>query len=572
MTQLLSAAAVILLTGAWMLFKRLDLSPGMKLIFFFVLFLLFLRPLTSEVFFFFFQIFFQLIIFFAKNSMPLIMLPHDKYFFLFLTCFFFSFLFSVNKNASLNQLWYFLSLFAAYWVVANLPANKKIISIIYAVLFLSLSLVLMYAWYQYAFAFDMLKSFIRDNPRYQVDSFEFTRRLDSNVIFSTFLYPPTLAGYLNIMFFTIAGVCFSKKDFFRFGKKNIFRNIFFIFLLLGCVLGLILTKSKGGWIAFLGAGILFVILEKRNAKLFLFLTAAVFCLFFILVKLSGKIYLPPISNFLDSFSVRIEYWKAALAMIKTNPLAGFGPGSFASVYPLFKTLIAEETVMAHNSFLQIWAESGILSFFSFCLFVFFLIKYALELLSKALSTRACGIIAAFSAFLIQNIVDFSLFISQVSVIMFSLLGLLFLQFRCIKLAVGKQIFFQEKSRRKTIPIVLIAMLIIVVCLLLEYSAQFYNLKANNLFTEKKYESALLNSRISAKLNPLCAHYSFFQSRILEIMSWDEKENDFKRNYFLTESITQCQIAIKQDSYMPFYHYQLGKLLMMHSKKNDYEKC
>ncbi|MCE5272958.1 O-antigen ligase family protein [bacterium] len=57
---------------------------------------------------------------------------------------------------------------------------------------------------------------------------------------------------------------------------------------------------------------------------------------------------------------RTTAWRSALAAIRERPLAGYGPGNFASVYPRFRESgLAMFFDYAHNDYLQLWVEYGL---------------------------------------------------------------------------------------------------------------------------------------------------------------------------------------------------------------------
>ncbi|MEI7482506.1 MAG: O-antigen ligase family protein [Elusimicrobiota bacterium] len=67
---------------------------------------------------------------------------------------------------------------------------------------------------------------------------------------------------------------------------------------------------------------------------------------------------------LRSFFDRIGWWRAALGMFADRPALGFGPGSFAYVYPAYHSHGAAgvATTYVHNYYLEFLAENGILAF------------------------------------------------------------------------------------------------------------------------------------------------------------------------------------------------------------------
>ncbi len=68
----------------------------------------------------------------------------------------------------------------------------------------------------------------------------------------------------------------------------------------------------------------------------------------------------------SSAGARIESWKIALSMIEANPVIGVGIRNFQHHYPRHKLDVigtdAGFAYVAHNSYLQIWAENGTIAF------------------------------------------------------------------------------------------------------------------------------------------------------------------------------------------------------------------
>jgi O-antigen ligase len=62
-----------------------------------------------------------------------------------------------------------------------------------------------------------------------------------------------------------------------------------------------------------------------------------------------------------SFGARLHAWKGILAMVQSNPITGTGLGTFGLAYPVFKSYGSTEIWdKAHNDYLQVLAESGII--------------------------------------------------------------------------------------------------------------------------------------------------------------------------------------------------------------------
>jgi O-antigen ligase len=73
----------------------------------------------------------------------------------------------------------------------------------------------------------------------------------------------------------------------------------------------------------------------------------------------------------DNFAVveRMAHWVAAVRMWQQAPWLGVGPGNYATIYPLVHLPRWDEPLgHAHNIYLNVLAESGLLGIFTFSLF------------------------------------------------------------------------------------------------------------------------------------------------------------------------------------------------------------
>ena len=69
-----------------------------------------------------------------------------------------------------------------------------------------------------------------------------------------------------------------------------------------------------------------------------------------------------------SARTRLEAWEAGLKMIMKYPITGVGIASFGQAFPFFSD---KQPRVAHNTFIQITAESGIFAGISYILFMFY---------------------------------------------------------------------------------------------------------------------------------------------------------------------------------------------------------
>jgi O-antigen ligase len=145
------------------------------------------------------------------------------------------------------------------------------------------------------------------------------------------------------------------------------------------IVGLLLTQSKGGTMAFLMGGVAFgLTLCVRSwfaarAKPVLAGTVLLGVLFVAAVTYALISYglehgrLPGGNSML----VRWQYWEASARMYADHPVTGVGPGNFASYYPHYKPPAALESVAdPHNFILSFLTQYGPLGLLGFLAMVF----------------------------------------------------------------------------------------------------------------------------------------------------------------------------------------------------------
>jgi len=180
---------------------------------------------------------------------------------------------------------------------------------------------------------------------------------------------------------------------------------------------LVLTKSRGGWIA--GGVALFLILVHRRWRYFLWLIPIV------LVGMSVFIWHGDLPMLLDRISssgaisgweVRVEIWNRALYMIQDFPFTGIGAGTFDTVanvlYPFFLAGSNAQVGHAHNLLLQIAVDLGLPGLIA-CLSILIIascgaldsVQFYRRADNKALETLAWAGIASLTGMLVHGTLD-----------------------------------------------------------------------------------------------------------------------------------------------------------------------
>jgi len=105
------------------------------------------------------------------------------------------------------------------------------------------------------------------------------------------------------------------------------------------------------------------------------------------------------------------YWQSALQLMAKHPWQGSGAGTFAILYPRVKHPQANETAFAHNIFLQFGAETGVVGLGALVV----LLVGMMRALRSADNSTSRLLLLGSTAFLVHNIVDYTLFIPQAAI-------------------------------------------------------------------------------------------------------------------------------------------------------------
>jgi hypothetical protein len=193
----------------------------------------------------------------------------------------------------------------------------------------------------------------------------------------------------------------------------IFYNTIFLFYFLcnhrsiknkcGLVLSVmtcILTFSRGGLFALILVFIIYVVISKGIRRLQLILQSICLLIVAYIVAISMKFdILNMLNQRLEDFqrdggSGRFDLWNRGFTYFLQHPFKGIGAFNF-SEYNLF---FYGEKLYAHNTFIEILAESGI---FIFCLYLLFLFFLMWELLTSKLYKEVPYLLLIPIAFFLQ---------------------------------------------------------------------------------------------------------------------------------------------------------------------------
>jgi O-antigen ligase len=334
-----------------------------------------------------------LIFYLIYKNIPLDKLLYIKYplviYFLSLAI---SIFFSIDKLKSFDLMYRYIAALYLFVICATLDLKNKphfINTIIYSALIISLMAI-----YQYFFGFQHLLDYMSRNKITEPFVLDY---ISQKRVFFPFVTPNILGCYLSM---TVPLCLINKKTYL---------------LILPISIALLLTKSIGAILSLLiGLIVYFYLLHKLNRKVIIVLATILLIigLIFILRSNTQKQHIQPIF----SIAMRLSYWKYSLMIIKRYALSGVGLGNFN----------LPQCRYAHNSYLQIWAEMGILGITSILWLILTILKFGLNSLkTNSNKIEISGLFTANIVFLTTNSVDFGFFLPEVVFIWWVILGLLY---------------------------------------------------------------------------------------------------------------------------------------------------
>lgn len=200
-----------------------------------------------------------------------------------------------------------------------------------------------------------------------------------------------------------------------------------------CLIALFFTFARSAWIATLLPIIAFVFREKGTFVRFIMISLL---LIFIMITITQQIFDISFTNLIaarfsqlesSNLSERPEIWVNTLILIKNHLLWGVGLGNFSFAYWM-ETMSIYTRLHAHNTFLTLAAESGLISMIGFVLLIARVFYITLVNLKKIESSEMgyvyYGLFCSLSGILIMFLVENIFFANLNAVLFFIQLGLM----------------------------------------------------------------------------------------------------------------------------------------------------
>ncbi len=265
----------------------------------------------------------------------------------------------------------FLSLFCLLFLARNSFAEKDF-DIIRWLLFSTLFLICIYGIYQHFWGLEETRRFLFERP-YLLSSFSptFFARLQSNRVFANFVEPDTYAAYLLLIYPVLIFTIFDKNIWLKYCGMALIPLLMF---------NLFLTVSIGGIFCFLIITFVMLLYFLFSRKVFIltFIGLVLFSLLFIVVGAKMQFLLH-----MQSFSDRVNYWKAGINIFKAYPLTGVGINNFQLFYPIYKISGAMDVKYAHNIVIELLSDTGIIGLLFFLIFAGIFIYSCIKTILKS---------------------------------------------------------------------------------------------------------------------------------------------------------------------------------------------
>jgi hypothetical protein len=466
---------------------------------------------------------------------------------------------SIDFVVSRDFLFYVISYIVIFFLVVQIPSLKENRWIPLAVVILGI-LTSLYGLYQYFWSFHDLIGKVggMELPYPSPLKEEIISRLGGRRIFSTFLLPSHFAAFLGISIPVSVAFVLTNKGWLRY--------------LFGVAVGvqvfaLYLTKSFSGWLSLILASGCFAFIYLGYVKrvkaryLISFLSGLIVALALIFAVLSLTRPDNPLASIENNpLALRVLNWETTIEIIKDNPWIGKGLDTFGFIYPAYQTGGVNVVHHAHNTYLQLGVEMGIIGTVVFlwfaCWWFWRTVRIVKKTKDKKLRVWVGSLMIAGMVFFIHHAFDFEFYMPSVTLAGFAILAL----------AIGiqkKDKVYKTAVKKNGKPLFtaagFIVVLMVSLLLLVPFYGQIHFQKARSLlnadrpyFAVRPYfvEEAAAELKKAIRLDPYNSQYHHRYGVLLV--------QKFSR---LQEGIAEVQEAIRLSPWRHYYHFDLGMIYL-----------
>ena len=235
-------------------------------------------------------------------------------------------------------------------------------------------------------------------------------------VHGSLVYPNALAGLVLLVLPVLAVDLGSTRSRLR---PILFYGILLLLGALGLA-SLVWSGSRSGWLIAVAMAATAVLLHPSLRRFRLPIALSVLVLGAGAFGLRNRDYFKKGAT---SVSARFDYWKAALQNTANHPILGSGPGTFMRPYARLKAPEAEMARLVHNDYLQQFTDSGVPGGLAYLVWVLGSLGLAWgRLRSTSHPVLTTALLLGVSAWLVQGLSEFGLYVPPLAWTAFTLLG------------------------------------------------------------------------------------------------------------------------------------------------------
>ncbi len=466
--------------------------------------------------------------------------------------------YSLDHATSRGFFFYLLSYVLVYFLVAELPFSLRgrLIPLVIVILGVVTSC---YGIYQHLWGFEGLLAKIEEAgiPYPSPLKEEVIERLKGGRIFSTFLLPSHFAAFLGVSTPLCVALGAASRRWVRYA--------------LGLATGvqlfaLYLTHSFSGWVSLLSAIVVFSFVylgyqKKKGRNLIAVSAGVIIALVLVFVLFSLRRADNPFSALPHNpLLLRVVNWWAAVRMIVDSPWLGRGLETFAFVYPSYQFLGANVVHHAHNTYLQLGVEIGVLgvmAFLWFALWWFWRTTKSLQATrDKGSRSLIGGAMVAGVAFFFHHAMDFEFYLPSVTLAGFACLALSTAQ---LKGEVPYRIRVKKEKGERVIILGLLFTIALSVIFLFPFYGELQYREAKRLLDEPRFPPEWGAERLkkAIRFDPLNSLYHHHYGVVL---FWRLAQHE--------EGVAEVKKAIRLSPWRHYYHFDLGMIYLALGKEEE----
>jgi O-antigen ligase len=323
---------------------------------------------------------------------------------------------SIYPNATIAELLKFLSYIGVFFLIVNIVQTKRqfdfiINTIIFFGFFISI--------------FGIIQKYTYSGKVYWFDS-----PGSAGSAFGPFVNRNNFSGYINMVIPLTLGYFFTDMPL----AKRVIYGFFVVIM----SLALFLSLSRAGILVYITALLFIVSFSRFKDSLkaevrTLFIWILIVFSFFVFFMDAKDVWQRLITLFQKDTFVVFGHgysWWDVLRIWHNFPIFGTGLGTFGNISSMYKSTLWQSLfTYAHNDFLQLFSETGVLGFIFISLFFIFyfkaVIKGWLKRHDSYVISMVLGGMASICTMLVYSILDFNLHMPANALLFFVIMGLVY---------------------------------------------------------------------------------------------------------------------------------------------------